>query len=576
MIQLARFLAPYKGRIALLLALLLLHVFGTLYIPTLTADIVNTGIVPGNVNRVWQAGKVMLVVAILASAASILDTYLSTHIFAAMGRDIRSALFRKSQHLTIDEFNRFGPASMITRCTNDITQIQQAYMTIVEMLLPAPIMSIVGLFLAFSKSPALAILIVLSMLAVCVLTLLVGSKAMGLLASLQTKLDVINRTLRERLMGIRVIRAFNRSEHERRRSDEAYEQYASTAIRVNRIFAGLMPLIMGIMNVCVVAIIAVGGQNAADGRMGIGDIMALIEYASLIMMYLVMGISVFLIIPRAQTCADRVNEVLNLPSERNMATPALDGAVSDSPKLEFRDVTFRYQGAEEPVLHNVSFTVRTGETTAIIGGTGSGKSTIADLIAHFHDIESGVILLDGKDTTYIPEDRLRDHIGFVPQKAFLFSGTIMDNIRHGKQDATPEEVRHAARTAQIADYIDGLEKGYDTRVCQGGDNFSGGQRQRLSIARALVRKPDIYVFDDSFSALDFKTDARLRVALNQETKNAAVILIAQRISTIMDAERIIVLDEGRVAGIDTHEQLMANCETYRQIAESQLNEKELA
>ena len=250
--------------------------------------------------------------------------------------------------------------------------------------------------------------------------------------------------------------------------------------------------------------------------------------------------------------------------------------MSDSPKLEFRDVTFRYQGAEEPVLHNVSFTARTGETTAIIGGTGSGKSTIADLIAHFHDIESGVILLDGKDTTYIPEDRLRDHIGFVPQKAFLFSGTIMDNIRHGKQDATPEEVRHAARTAQIADYIDGLEKGYDTRVCQGGDNFSGGQRQRLSIARALVRKPDIYVFDDSFSALDFKTDAKLRAALKQETKNAAVVLIAQRISTIMDAERIIVLDEGRVAGIDTHEQLMANCETYRQIAESQLNEKELA
>ena len=387
-----------------------------------------------------------------------------------MGRDIRSAPFRKSQHLTIDEFNRFGSASMITRCTNNITQIQQAYMTIIEMLLPAPIMSIVGLILAFSKSPALAMLIVLSMIAVCALTLSIGSKAMSLLSSLQTKLDDINRTLREHLMGIRVIRAFNRSEHERRNSNEAYEEYASMAIRVNKIFATLLPLAMGLMNACIVAIIAIGGQNAANERMGIDNIMALIEYASLIVMYLVTGISVFLIIPRAQTCANRVNEVLNLSSDKNATTPGLDGTIPNVPKLEFRDVTFRDQGAEEPVLHNVSFTARTGETTAIIGG----------------------------------------------------------------------------------------------------------QRQRLAIARALVRKPDIYVFDDSFSALDFKTDAKLRAALKQETKNAAVILVAQRISTIMDAEQIVVLDEGCVAGIGTHEQLMASCEAYRQIAESQLSEKELA
>ena len=493
-----------------------------------------------------------------------------------MGRDIRSAPFRKSQHLTIDEFNRFGSASMITRCTNNITQIQQAYMTIIEMLLPAPIMSIVGLILAFSKSPALAMLIVLSMIAVCALTLSIGSKAMSLLSSLQTKLDDINRTLREHLMGIRVIRAFNRSEHERRNSNEAYEEYASMAIRVNKIFATLLPLAMGLMNACIVAIIAIGGQNAANERMGIDNIMALIEYASLIVMYLVTGISVFLIIPRAQTCANRVNEVLNLSSDKNATTPGLDGTIPNVPKLEFRDVTFRDQGAEEPVLHNVSFTARTGETTAIIGGTGSGKSTIASLIPHFHDIESGTIHLDGADITGIPENKLRDHIGFVPQQAFLFSGTITDNIRHGKQNATAEEIRHAAQIAQIADYIDGLDMGYKTLVAQGGGSFSGGQRQRLAIARALVRKPDIYVFDDSFSALDFKTDAKLRAALKQETKNAAVILVAQRISTIMDVEQIVVLDEGRVAGIGTHEQLMTSCEVYRQIAESQLSEKELA
>ena len=576
MFKLLKYLRPYKGRAILMVVLLFGQVLGTLYIPTLTAEIVNKGIVTGMVDEVWRIGGMMLAVAVLTAAVSILETRLSTSVFAAVSRDIRCSFFRRAQALTINEFNRFGPASMITRCTNDLMQIQQGYMAATEMLLPAPIMTVAGLVLAFRKNSGMALLIVAAMLIVCVLVAAVGSKAIRLFASLQTILDKINRVLRENLTGIRVIRAFNRAEYEQERSSRIYEEYAATAIRVNRIFAVLMPVIMMIMNICTVLLIAVGGQRAASGSIEIGDIMAMIEYAFLILMYLIMGIMVAMIIPRAQTCANRVCEVLELRSEQEPeAETALQNAAPAAPKLEFRHVTFQYQGAEEPVLSDISFIAEAGKTTAIIGATGSGKSTIANLIPRFYDIQSGSILLDGQDITTITLEDLRDRIGFVPQKAFLFSGTILDNFRHGKPDATMEEVRHAAEVAQIGDFIDDLEDGYDTAVAQGGSNFSGGQRQRLSIARALVRKPEIYVFDDSFSALDFKTDAKLRAALKAEVKDAAIILVAQRISTILDAEQILVLDEGRIAGIGTHRQLMADCEVYRQIAKSQLSEEEL-
>lgn len=576
MFKLLKYLRPYKGRAILMVVLLFGQVLGTLYIPTLTAEIVNKGIVTGMVDEVWRIGGMMLAVAVLTAAVSILETRLSTSVFAAVSRDIRCSFFRRAQALTINEFNRFGPASMITRCTNDLMQIQQGYMAATEMLLPAPIMTVAGLVLAFRKNSGMALLIVAAMVIVCVLVAAVGSKAIRLFASLQTILDKINRVLRENLTGIRVIRAFNRAEYEQERSSRIYEEYAATAIRVNRIFAVLMPVIMMIMNICTVLLIAVGGQRAASGSIEIGDIMAMIEYAFLILMYLIMGIMVAMIIPRAQTCANRVCEVLELRSEQEPeAETALQNAAPAAPKLEFRHVTFQYQGAEEPVLSDISFIAEAGKTTAIIGATGSGKSTIANLIPRFYDIQSGSILLDGQDITTITLEDLRDRIGFVPQKAFLFSGTILDNFRHGKPDATMEEVRHAAEVAQIGDFIDDLEDGYDTAVAQGGSNFSGGQRQRLSIARALVRKPEIYVFDDSFSALDFKTDAKLRAALKAEVKDAAIILVAQRISTILDAEQILVLDEGRIAGIGTHRQLMADCEVYRQIAKSQLSEEEL-
>lgn len=571
-----KYLLPYKGRAAIMLIMLFLQMFGTLYVPTLTADIVNKGIITGDLEQVWHIGSRMMFVAVLIAAVSILETYLSTSVFTGMGRDIRAALVKKSQILTLNEFNRFGSASMITRCTNDIAQIQQGYMAATEMLLPAPVMAVSGLFLAFSKSPALALLIAISMIMIGLITVRIGSKAMRLFAGLQVMLDRIHGILRENLTGIRVIRAFNRQGFEQKRSDKNYEEYAFTAIRVNKIFAVLMPLIMVIMNVCTVLILVLGGKHVANGQMEIGDIMALIEYAILILMYLVMGIMVIMIFPRAEVCANRVNEVLNLRVDRPLITHSTNKAVEHAPKLEFRNVTFQYQGAEEPVLNRISFTADIGKTTAIIGGTGSGKSTIASLIPRFYDIQSGEILVDGENIAAMSEESLRNRIGFVPQKSFLFSGTILDNFRHGRKDASLEEIRHAAEIAQISDFIDSLDKGYETKVSQGGSNFSGGQKQRLSIARALVRKAEVYVFDDSFSALDFKTDAKLRMALKDEVKASAVILVAQRISTIMDAEQIIVLDEGRVAGIGTHKELLANCEVYQQIATSQLSEEELS
>ncbi len=577
MFKLMKFLSPYKGRAAAMLILLFLQVLGTLYIPTLTADIVNNGIVAGDLGRIWQTGAFMLAVAVAIAVVSIAETYLSTAIFSALGRDIRNALFEKSQALTIDEFNRFGPASMLTRCTNDITQIQQAYMAATEMLLPAPVMAIAGLILAYSKSPTLALVIVGAMVIVCAFTALIGARALPLFSRLQTLLDKINRVLRENLTGVRVIRAFNRAGFEQQRADASFGEYAQSAIRVNKIFAVLMPVILLVLNLSTVVIVAVGGQRVSDGAMQIGDIMALIEYAVLILMYLIMGVMIFMIFPRAQSCAKRVNAVLSVPENGAEAPRTTPGRQHKyTAKLEFRNVTFQYQGAEEPVLNNISFTADVGKTTAIIGGTGSGKSTIASLIPRFYDIQSGIIRIDGRNIVHIPKPELRARIGFVPQKAFLFSGTILDNFRHGKKDATMEEIRKAAQTAQIAGFIDGLEDGYNTRVAQGGNNFSGGQKQRLAIARALVKKPEIYIFDDSFSALDFKTDAKLRAALKDEVKDAAVIVVAQRISTIMDAEQIVVLDEGRVAGTGTHRELMASCPVYQQIARSQLSEEELA
>lgn len=577
MLKLSKYLNPYRGRIVFMLVMLFLQVLGTLYLPTLTAEIVNNGIVKGDLGFVWHTGGIMLGVALLTAVISVLETYLSISSFSAVGRDLRNDLFRKSQQLTIDEFNRFGPASMITRCTHDVERVQEAFTEAIEMLLPAPVMAAAGLVLAFRKSPSLAFLIVVSTLIACVLMIICNARAIRLFSRLQLLLDGLNRKLREILTGMRDIRAYNRELYEQERTDRVFEDYSSLAVKVNRLFAFLMPLIMTVMNVCTILIIVIGGNSVGAGRMEIGDIMAMIEYASLILMYMTMGIMVFMDLPQAQTCAGRIREVLDCRKDETPGDAALSGSLSEGiAQIAFQHVSFRYADAEDAVLNDITFTAEAGKTTAVIGATGSGKTTLVNLIPRFYDCQGGTILINGTDITQIPPDELRRHIGFVPQKSYLFSGTVRDIFLSGKDDASEEEMRRAAQIARISEFIDGLEGGYDAKVAQGGANFSGGQRQRFAIARALVRKPDLYIFDDSFSALDFKTDALLRAALKEETEHAVVILVAQRISTVMDADQIVVLDRGRIAGTGTHTELMKTCEPYRQIARSQLREEELS
>lgn len=578
MAKLLHFLSPYKKRVALMLLLLFGQTLGTLYIPTLTASIVNNGIVAGDLGYVWKTGGFMLLVALLTATVSTLGTYMSTYISPAMGCDIRKSLFRKVQKFSVNDFNQFGAASLITRSTSDVTQLQMAFSIIVEMLLPAPFMTVAGLILAFSKNASLSFALLGFMAVILLLTVLIGKGVIPIFEKMQTSLDTINRAVRESIIGVRVIRAFHRTKDDKIRMDKSFQDYAQIAIKANKIFAALLPLVMLIMNICTVCFVWFGGKQVTAGNMEIGDIMAIIEYSMLTLMYLVMGLTAFIFIPRAQTCANRISAVLTTtPEFAHSVVKSASGKNRKSPahtKIEFKDVSFRYADAEEAVLHDIDFAVNKGETTAIIGSTGSGKSTIASLIMRFFDIENGSILVDGKDVRGYSQEELREKVGYVPQKAFLFSGTIADNLRHGKKNATEEEMYHALRIAQIDDFVE--KQGLDYRVSQGGNNFSGGQKQRLSIARAIIKKPDIYIFDDSFSALDFKTDAKLRAALKKEVGNSAVIIVAQRISTILDADQIIVLDEGRIVGKGKHNELMKNCTVYQQIAHSQLSEEELA
>ncbi|EGO64203.1 putative ABC transporter, partial [Acetonema longum DSM 6540] len=426
------------------LLFLFLQVLGTLYIPTLTAAIVNNGIVPGNMDYILNTGGLMILVAAATGGLSITATYLSTSLSTAVERDIRNVLFRKAQSFSVNDFQRFGTASLITRSTSDVIQLQQALAMMMEMLLPAPLMTVAALLLAFAKDPFLALVIMGTMVLVVLFAAIVSQKALPMFAVLQSLIDQINRVLRENIIGVRVVRAFNRVDYERRRIDKTFTDYAAAAIRVNKIFALMMPVIMIMMNFCTLLILWFGGKRVGSGLMQIGDIMALVEYSLLILFYLIMGMMVFMIIPRAQACATRIHEVLDFKPEFAGA-PLAGQQFQRRAKLEFRHVTFRYAGAEEAVLSDISFATDTGQTTAIIGGTGSGKSTVASLIPRFYDIQSGSILIDGIDIRNLPLSELRHKIGYVPQKAFLFSGTIAENLRHGKKNASLEELRHAAR-----------------------------------------------------------------------------------------------------------------------------------
>ena len=574
MIKLLKNLTTYKWAVFAVLILVFAQSMSDLYLPTLMADIIDKGVVTGDTAYIWKIGAVMLGITGLGALAAIAASYYSSKAAMGLGRDIRRKVFNHVERFTLQEFDQLGTASLITRTTNDITQVQQVVIMMLRMVVSAPIMFVGGLIMAVSKDAKLSLVIVAAMPVLVISILLILWKGVPLFGQVQKRLDRLNLVLRENLTGIRVIRAFNRESQEKVRLTKANADLTDVSIKVNKIMAFLMPVMMLVMNLTVVGVIWFGGIRINNGGMQIGDLMAFIQYVMQIMFALVMASVMFVMIPRAAVSAKRINEVLEM--EPTMVDAGTASADQERGTLVFDGVTFSYPGAEAPVLSDISFTARPGEITAVIGGTGSGKSTLVNLIPRFYDVTEGSIQVNGVDSQAVPQEELRSKIGFVPQKALLFTGTIAENIRFGKEDATDEEIRHAAQVAQATDFIERMPDRYESMIEQGGSNVSGGQKQRLSIARALVRKPDIYVFDDSFSALDFKTDATLRKALKQETQDATVLIVAQRVSTVMDADQIIVLEEGRVAGIGTHDELYETNEVYQEIVKSQLSEEEIA
>lgn len=575
MLKLYKFLKPYTTQIIALLFLIFLQTTADLYLPTLMSDIIDKGVMTGDTGKIVSIGGLMLLVAAGGVLCAVLSSLLSSKVSMGFGKNIRSNVFSLVESFSLHEFDKFGTSTLITRTTNDVTQVQMVTIMILRMMVSAPMMAVGGIILALRQDPPLTLVLAVALPLMAAFILFIARRIMPLFGQVQKKIDRINLILREKLTGIRVIRAFDTIEHEQKRFDNANVDLTETYIRVNRIMAFLMPTIMLIMSLTSIAILWFGGIRVSDGAMELGSLAAFIQYAFQIMFSMVMLSMMFIMVPRAQAAAVRINEVLDtLPgiTDPDKAREDYQGRGY----LEFKDVTFSYQGAEQPVLKNISFSAKPGEITAIIGSTGSGKSTLVNLIPRFYDVDSGSITLDGVDIREMSQEALRARVGFAPQKAVLFSGTIAENIRVGKPDATDDEIRHAAEVAQAIEFISELEQGFDHMIAQGGTNLSGGQKQRLSIARALVRKPEIYIFDDTFSALDFKTDAKLRSALRKEIADATVILVAQRVGTVMDAHRIIVLDEGRIAGIGRHEELMESCSVYREIVASQLSEEEIA
>jgi len=591
MIKLFRFLKGYTLQIIAIILLVFTQVLANLYLPTLMADIVDKGIAQKDVvqsisflgftgsykgiDYIIKIGGLMLLISAGGAICSIIASFLSSRTAVGFGRIIRNKLFTKVEGFSLHEFDKVGTATLITRTTNDVTQIQAVTIMLFSIALFAPLTAIGGIVMALREDKQLTWIfaVVIPLLGVIIgITL---KFAMPYFKLMQVKIDKLNLVLREGLTGIRVVRAFNRIDTETIRFDDANADLMDNAVRVNKIMAFLIPIMMLIMNITTVAIIWFGGKRVDAGNMEVGSLIAFIQYGMQILMGFLMLAMVFIMVPRASASAIRINEVLEMEPEIVDPKSAIV-ADKESGYVEFKNVSFSYPGAEEPAISDINFSAKPGEVTAIIGGTGSGKSTLINLIPRFYDVASGSVLVDGVDVREMSQEALRAKIGFVPQKTVLFSGTIAENIKYGKDDATFEEIQHAATVAQATDFVNGMEEGYEHFIAQGGTNVSGGQKQRLSIARALVRDPEIYIFDDSFSALDFKTDARLRAALKKETAKSTVIIIAQRVATVMDADRIIVLDEGKIAGIGTHKELLTSCEVYHEIVSSQLSEEELA
>jgi ATP-binding cassette, subfamily B, multidrug efflux pump len=575
MLKLFRSLKPFAVPIMFILVLVAGQAVAELFLPTLMADIVDLGIARGDTPYILRVGGLMLLVALVDMGLALITAWLSARVSMGFGRDLRKLVFSHVSGFSLHEFDLIGTPSLITRTTNDITQVQMFAMMLLRMFIFAPIMAVGGVVMALQRDAKLTLVLAVVIPIIAAVVALTATRAMPMFRAIQAKIDRINLVLREGLSGVRVIRAFNRVQHETRRFDDANRDLTAMSIRVNKLMALMMPAMMFIMNLTTIAIVWFGAQRIDLGEMQVGSLMAFIQYAIQILFSLLMVSFLFIMLPRASASSARINEVLALsPGIRDVEGART--AEKEHGHIEFRNVSFAYPGAEEPAVRDISFDAKPGEVTAIIGGTGSGKSTLVNLIPRFYDAASGSIRVDGVDIREMPQEALRGKLGFVPQKAVLFNDTIAGNIRYGRQQATDEEVAHAAETAQARQFILAMPDGFQSMIAQGGANLSGGQKQRLAIARALVRKPEIYIFDDTFSALDFKTDAQLRAALRRETADATVIIVAQRVNTVMDADRIIVLDDGRVVGAGKHRELLRTCDVYREIVLSQLSEEELA
>jgi ATP-binding cassette subfamily B multidrug efflux pump len=577
MLKLFRLLTPYRGYVAIVLVLALAQSISSLLLPRLMSDIVDQGIVKGDQRAILEVGGLMLLTSIVSTLCAIAGSYYSAKVATGFGRILRGTIFARVEHFSIHQFDRFSTASLVTRTTNDTTQVQQMLLMMLLMVITAPMMAIGGVILALSQDTQLAWVLIAVMPVMALVFGLIMRGAIPLSQAMQAKIDRLNLVLGEGLSGVRVIRAFDRGAHQRERFDQANLDLTNTAIAVNRLLAFLMPALFLMLNLTSVAIIWFGAHRIDQGAMQVGAMIASLQYAMQILFAVFMVTAMFVMLPRASASAARINEVLEVaPEIVDPATAVPPPATAGRGHVEFQDVTFQYPGAEEPALTGVSFTAHPGEVTAIIGGTGSGKSTLAGLIPRFYDVNQGRVLVDGVDVREMTQADLRGRIGFVPQKAVLFTGTIAANIRFGREHASDEEVRHAATVAQAIEFVDAMPDAFASPVSQGGINLSGGQKQRLSIARAIVRKPDIYIFDDSFSALDYATDAKLRAALRSEAAHATVFVVAQRISTVINADRIVVLDNGQVAGIGTHAELLKTSEVYREIVSSQVSLEEVA
>ncbi|AWT43090.1 MULTISPECIES: ABC transporter ATP-binding protein [Streptomyces] len=569
------YLRPYKKPITLLVALQFLQTCATLYLPTLNADIIDNGVVTGDTGYILSFGALMIGISLAQVVCNIGAVYYGARTASALGRDIRGAVFDRVQSFSAREVGQFGAPSLITRTTNDVQQVQMLALMTFTLMVSAPIMCVGGIVLALGLDVPLSgvLVAVVPVLGICV-TLIVR-RLRPLFRAMQVRLDTVNRVLREQITGNRVIRAFVRDEYEEQRFRKSNTDLTEMALGTGNLLALMFPVVMTVVNLSSIAVVWFGAHRIDSGEMAIGDLTAFLAYLMQIVMSVMMATFMFMMVPRAEVCAERIQEVLS--TESSVVPPV--APVTELRRhghLELRGAGFRYPGAEEPVLKAVDLVARPGEVTAVIGSTGSGKSTLLGLVPRLFDATEGEVLVDGVPVADLDPKLLAKAVGLVPQKPYLFAGTVATNLRYGNPDATDEELWHALEVAQAKGFVERLEGGLDAPVAQGGTNVSGGQRQRLAIARTLVQRPEIYLFDDSFSALDYATDAALRAALAEETAEATVVIVAQRVATIRDADRIVVLDEGRVVGTGRHHELMADNETYREIVLSQLTEAEAA